>query len=323
MGDQDRTTELVQQGDLDELIRHVDRLGDGGRWSELVHLRAVCRAAAERGRQLWPAADHATYRLALEAPAELAVSGFDDLGARFVPGPLTEVVASTHAWAELAPHLPAGVVARTVAHERAIRGDLPELADWPDDLPLALEPWEPEYPLATYRPDGAEFPSPAVPTLEPVTYGAAARPIDDITVEGALRATVETWASQSNGRVETTSVRGDARAAVATFGVKSGRWAQLTGAGAMAHLAWAAASGGGHGRRRGMAAGRFDAWWAATTLTGYEWPPPVDGLGQGIDELGWYVWSAGEPQTGWRLQLAIEDPHDGLAWAISAHDAAV
>ncbi len=316
----DRTVELVERGDLDELIRHVDRLCDAGGWPELVHLRAVCRAAAERGRQLWPAADHATYRLALEAPAELAVTGFDELGARFVPGPLTEVVASTHSWAELAPHLPEGVVGHTVAHERAVRGEPAELPG-PHDVPLTLQPWEPDYPVATYRPDGAEFPSPALPPLEPVTYGEAGARQRDAVVESALRATVEAWTSQSNGRVETTSVTGDARAAVASFGVREGRWARVSGDEALAHLAWAAASGGAHGRRRGMAAGRFDAWWAAATLTGVEWPPPPDELGEAIDELGWYLWSAGEPHTGWRLQLAVEDPDDGLAWAVSAHDA--
>ncbi len=321
MAGQDRTTELVQQGDLDELVRHVDRLADIGDWTDLVHLRLVCRAAAERGLQLWPAADHATYRLALEAPAELAVTGFDDLGARFVPGPLTEVVASEHPWAELAPHLPAGIVRRTVAHERALRGDQPDLPDDPDDLPLALQPWEPDYPLAVYRADRAEFPSPSMPPLEPVTYGPAADRHRDAAVEGALRATVEVWASQSNGRVETASVRGDARAAVAALGVREGRWAAVTGGEALSHLAWAAASGGAHGRRRGMAAGRSDVWWTAAAVTGYEWPPPSDGLGEAVAEMGWYLWSAGEPLTGWRLQLAVEDPREGLAWAISAHDA--
>ena len=33
-------------------------------------------------------------------------------------------------------------------------------------------------------------------------------------------------------------------------------------------MAWTAASGGAHGRRRGMAAGRFSAWWTAAALTG-------------------------------------------------------
>ncbi len=322
MGDRDRTAELVQQGDLDELIRQVDRLCDAGAWSDLVHLRDVCRTAAERGRQLWPAADHATYRLALQAPAELAVAGFDDLGARFVPGPLTEVVASTHTWADLAPHLPAGVVGRIVACERALRGDYADLPDAPDDVPLRLQPWEPDYPLAVYRPDGAEFPSPDVPAFEPVITGAPGRRRDDVMVEAALRATVETWVSQSNGRVETASVDGDAAAAVAALGVRRGRWARVGAGLALAHLSWAAASGGAHGRRRGMAVGRFDAWWVASAVTGYEWPPPHHELGEMVDELGWYLWSAGEPQTGWRLQLAVEDPSDRVAWAISAYDAA-
>ena len=41
-----------------------------------------------------------------------------------------------------------------------------------------------------------------------------------------------------------------------------------------------------------------------------------------IGELRWYWWDAGEPDTGWTLRLAVEDPLDGLAWAVSATDAA-
>lgn len=51
---------------------------------------------------------------------------------------------------------------------------------------------------------------------------------------------------------------------------------------------------------------------------------PVDGalLGEAAEQLGWWWWDAYEPHTGWRLQLAVEDPIDGLAWAIGAFDAA-
>ena len=38
--------------------------------------------------------------------------------------------------------------------------------------------------------------------------------------------------------------------------------------------------------------------------------------------LDWYWWDAGEPRLGWELQLAVADPAEGYAWAISAHDAA-
>jgi hypothetical protein len=59
----------------------------------------------------------------------------------------------------------------------------------------------------------------------------------------------------------------------------------------------------------------------ATTLTGLDWPPSPDELGDAIGDLRWFWWDANEPLTGWRLQLAVHDPGDGLAWALSAADA--
>ena len=91
----------------------------------------------------------------------------------------------------------------------------------------------------------------------------------------------------------------------------------------MAHLAWAAASGGAHGRRRGTATGRARAWWALTTLTGLDEHDEVDPdeLGTAAEELTWLWWDAAEPDTGWSLRLAVEDTVDGLAWALNAQDA--
>ena len=87
-------------------------------------------------------------------------------------------------------------------------------------------------------------------------------------------------------------------------------------------MAWTAASGGAHARRRGMAAGRFDAWWTAATVAGLgdDWTP--DELGRAVGELHWFVWDAGEPDTGWWFRLAVDDPGHGLAWAVTAADAA-
>jgi hypothetical protein len=61
-----------------------------------------------------------------------------------------------------------------------------------------------------------------------------------------------------------------------------------------------------------------------TTLTGLGETDAVDPaeLGEAADELRWLWWDANEPATGWQLRLAIEDPTDGLAWAITAHDQA-
>ena len=89
-------------------------------------------------------------------------------------------------------------------------------------------------------------------------------------------------------------------------------------------MAWAAASGGAHGRRKGMAAGRFAAWWAVAALTDQldDWPLPPDEIGEALAELRWYRWDAGHPSTGWALRLAVEDPERSMAWAVEAVDPA-
>jgi hypothetical protein len=69
-----------------------------------------------------------------------------------------------------------------------------------------------------------------------------------------------------------------------------------------------------------MAAGRFDAWWAAAALSDLDWPPEPDELGAAIASLRWWRWDAHEPAVGWVLRLAVDDPAAGMAWAIDAHD---
>src|SRR5687768_15147215 len=93
---------------MEELSRHVDRLAAAAAWDELDELRDLCRKAVERGRQLWPIAGRAEYRMALEAPASWAARMLVPGAGRFAPGPLPEVAAAHHSWAELAPHVAAG-----------------------------------------------------------------------------------------------------------------------------------------------------------------------------------------------------------------------
>ena len=87
----------------------------------------------------------------------------------------------------------------------------------------------------------------------------------------------------------------------------------------MAWLAWAGASGGGHGRRRGAALGRFGAWWTVAALAGVldEWPVEPDRMGAAVAELRWWWWDRGSVRTGWSLDVLVEDPVDGLAWAVA------
>jgi hypothetical protein len=326
-------TDAVERGDLDGLTRLVDALCARREWDELLRLRDLCRAALERGKQLWPAAAHAEYRLALEAPAPFAARMLVPGTGRFALGPLPEVAASTHSWREMAPHVPPGPVSALAAHERVVRGEdlSPVVLDPPVlDLPLALQPWEPAYPLAHYEPDQADFPTP--PTPPPAAFceeksTPGRRFLLTEAEEEGVRALVDlagAWTTESNGRADAAAVEGDAAAAVAALGPPTVRLAELTPADALAHMAWTAASGGAHGRRRGMAAGRFAAWWAVAAVAGIldDWPLPPDELGEVAAELRWYLWDAGEPATGWHLRLAVEDPDAGLAFALAASDAA-
>ncbi|HWH34954.1 MAG TPA: hypothetical protein VNT56_06480, partial [Acidimicrobiales bacterium] len=142
-------------GDLDELLRWVDRLVEAQAWEGLAELGRRARTGFERtGHQLWPIASQVEYRLALQAPPPWAAAAVIGGTGRFALGPLAEVAASAHTWAELAGHLGGGPAAGLVAHERVVRGD-PTVEAAPGtevlDLPLALQAWEPAYPVATYR----------------------------------------------------------------------------------------------------------------------------------------------------------------------------
>lgn len=317
----------VEQGDLDELVREVGRLCDRGDWDGLVDLRDRCRRALERGRQLWPAASLAEYRLALDAPGAWAGAVLVD-GAGFgALGPLTEVAASTHTWADLEAHIPDGPLVAVTAHERAIHGDATagatrRLDPGVLDLPLVLQPWEPAYPVATYHADRAELPAPEAPPLDRCALPAPGPTVDDLDVTLALAELTRTWTRDSNGTCATVAVEGSALNAIAALGLAAVRLGEVDAAGALARMAWAGASGGAHGRRRGMAAGRFDAWWALAALAGMldRWPVEPGELGEAAGELRWFCFEDDGPRTGWHLDLAIEDPAEGIAWAVTATD---
>jgi hypothetical protein len=117
-------------------------------------------------------------------------------------------------------------------------------------------------------------------------------------------------------------VEGGPSQAVALLGVPRHRLGRLTGAGAMARMAWAAASGGAHGVRRGAALGRFDAWWAVAAMAGLDWPPAPETLGAAVDRLSWWCWDDGMPASGWVLRLAVTDPQAGWSAALDATDTA-
>jgi hypothetical protein len=323
----DPTAQLIEANDLDGLLRRVDELCGAGGWDELSRLRDAARAAHGRGRQLWPAALHAEYRLALEAPGAYAGPVVAESNARFSVGPLAEVAASTHTWDDLASHLPEGPARALVAYERVLRGEDLERDRSIDrsvfDLPLRVQPWEPAYPTATYEAWRGIFPTPPVPRLQSVGLpDDAPAPLADPGATEALSDLTRPWVMESNGRADAVAVQGDVFDAIAALGVPGARLARISPADAMAILAWAGASGGAHGRRRGMAAGRFGAWWAAAALSAMtdDWPVEADELGDAVAELGWFAWDTEEPPTGWTFRIAVVDPAEGLAWAAMAND---
>jgi hypothetical protein len=324
--------ELIHRADLDGLVRLVDGCSSSGDWERLRRLRDRARHAVGTGRQLWPAATLAEYRLALLAPPEWAAGVLDEGSGRFTIGPLTEVIAQHHTWTEVAPFLDAGPRAAFVAHERVLRGeaiDAASVASLPNalDLPYELAPWEPAYALAEYHDRGAEFPAPPIPRAVveiDIDAGRSDARFDDDAVDLAVRQLVEPWTVSSDGRAEVVAVDGDVAGALQALGLPAVRTVELALGDAIAWLAWAGASGGAHGRRRGAAAGRFGALWLLAALGDAldDWPLSVAELGSMAGELRWWWWDAHEPVTGWQLQLAVADPAEGVAWAISARDAA-
>ncbi|HEY7440133.1 MAG TPA: hypothetical protein VIC35_12135, partial [Acidimicrobiia bacterium] len=286
-----------------------------------------CIRALETGRQLWPVAQQIEYRLALEAPAAIAASMLEESAGRFALGPLAEVAASSHSWEELAPHAPPTIVASLCAHERVVRGeDLRGFAlPGPDplELPLCLEPWEPDYPVVTYRSHSVEVSSPLVPRFaarELAFNGAMVR--SDVAC-AALEDLVRAWSTDSQAEVRAVAVEGDAFDAIGAIAPGDVQVAASSRSEALAWMAFAAGSGGTHGRRRGLATGRLDAWLALASLGGAG-DEGLDGaaIAQATEHLEWVVFHPVHVSGGWGLHLAVSDPDGGIAHAVAAHDPA-
>jgi hypothetical protein len=323
----DRIAQAIERNDLDELLRLIDACCDARDWDALFFLRDRARQALETGRQLWPAASHAEYRVALEAPAAEAARVLVEDTGHFAIGPLAEVAASTHTWAELAPHVRAGPVSALAAHERVVRGEHIDAETVTNaevlNVPLALARWEPEYVLPIYRADRVEQPGPEPIRGRPLTLPAThAERVDDQPVVDAFRDVVHAWTARSEGTARVVCIEGDVAAAIGALGAIDVRSAWVDAGAALSRIAWAGAGGGRHGRRRGAATGRDLTWAAAGALAGFEPGERVgpDELGDAITSLRWYVWNAPDVSTGWVLRFAVEDPVDGIAWACDAVD---
>ncbi len=313
-----RAVEAIESSDTDELLRVVDGFCAGRAWDDLIELRQRCAEAVARGKQVWGVEEHIRYRLALEAPAPIAGPVVTEGQSRFALGPLPEVAASTKTWSELEPHLAPGPERDTVAAERVVRGE--RVGTSIPDLPSTLMPWEPAYPVATYKKDRVEAPSPPIPPTRPAELPQVWELLEDPHSTAALGDLVEPWTDESNGRSQTVAVEGSHLAAVSALGMSEARIARLDAAQGLAWMAWAAASGGGHGRRRGAAAGRYLAWWALASLADLDWPVEPSALGRAVEGITWHWFDDGSPDTGWVLRLAISQPDQGISWAISATD---
>jgi hypothetical protein len=328
---------LVDRGDVPELCALVDSLVLEERWDDVIALRDACRGAVDRGRQLWPAAAWAEFRLCLDAPAAVAAPLVDSPAARFTLGPFAEVLASTRSWSELAPWLPRSPGAEAVALECVVRGEDLRADDWVAavaeraGMPCHLAHWEPRYPVATYHFDRVEWALPSelatVAQRGSIEGIAPGRRIADAETTDALVQCVGVWVSESNGAARAVAVEGTALDAIGTVtpSLTSVRLASVAAADAMTLVAWAAGGGGAHGRRRGASFGRFEAWWVAANLTGLvgDWPLHPDELAAAVEDLRWWVWARPDEALdvdGWALRLAVESPEERLAWALDARD---
>ncbi|GIU91351.1 MAG: hypothetical protein KatS3mg011_0257 [Acidimicrobiia bacterium] len=156
----------VEQGDADRLLAIVDGLCSSREWASLWQLEEHCRAAVDRGKQLWGVAEHVLYRIALEGPPPEAARAVNRGPTRHTLGPLTEVAASSHTWKELAPHLEAEPARAVVAHERVVRGEPVgpgEVDPTVLELPTHLAPWEGPVSGRHLPPRQGGIPSPSLP----------------------------------------------------------------------------------------------------------------------------------------------------------------
>ena len=317
--------DLINSGDLDGLVRLIDDYCETRSWHELLGLRDACKAAVANGRQVWPASTLAEYRLALLATAEIAVKVVDEEAGRFTMGPLTEVIAQNHQWSELSEFLEPSPTSTYIAYECAIRGQKVDSELFPAlESPSTLLPIETKYALAEYHDNEAKFPTPAIPEMGSAIAipESSATIIQDPEVSAAFHQLADAWTTQSNGELQISCVEGSVLDALGALNVQEARLSLLASGEALAWLAWAGASGGAHGRRRGNALGRDAAWWTIAALAEktFHWPIGNEELEDAANSLQWFWWDNNEPTTGWNVKLCVHHAQRNQSWAISLND---
>ncbi len=320
--DRTRLADLVEASDFDGLIRFVDGVCAAREWDGLAEVRDRCLQAEARGRQLFGVAQFVDYRQALEAPPELAAQVVVDGAGRFALGPLWEVAASTHTWAELEAHIQSPRMRALVAAERALRGEQ-VVGDFDLEVlgtPFARADWEPRYPDAVYRSDRADFPAPDPIPLKPLAPAADPSQADDPDSEDALFGLVRTWVEESNGVAQVVTIEGRAVDAIGTVASGPANGAKVAFTDALAVMAWAGANGGAHGSRRGRAVGRSSAWAVVAAFADLDWPPDPAEIERAGTRLEWWRWEPRSQVGGWHLGIGAHDPTENLAWAINGRD---
>lgn len=315
--------ELIQRADLDGLVRHVDDTCAARDWDHVLRIRNDARAAVKTGRQLWPIATLANYRLALWAPAELAVHALDDTARTFMPGPVSEILAIHHSWNDLAPHLDYDHDRSLVAYERALRGDaIASHEHRALEIPFATAAWEPTYQLASYNDNGVVDDAPSLQLSWSSLHPQPAQTLNDDTTSAFTRM-MEPWTAHSNGTARAVVVEGGLEDALGALQLDDVRVAHMSTDQALTWLTWAASSGGAHGKRRGVATGRSEALWLLATFAALadEWPESFDELGDVLNDVQFYAFTAtSHDATGWWLQLAVVDHDEGVSAAFIARD---
>ena len=317
--------DLINRADLDGLVRLIDDYCETRSWHELLGLRDACKAAVANGRQVWPASTLAEYRLALLAPAEIAVQVVDEEAGRFTMGPLTEVIAQNHQWSELREFLQPSPTSTYIAYECGIRGQRVDGELFPAlESPCSLLALETNYTLAEYDDNEAKFPTPVTPVMGNAIAvpASSANVVHDSEVSTAFHQLVDAWTTQSNGELRISCVEGSVLDALAFLEVREARLSLLTSSDALAWLAWAGASGGAHGRRRGNALGRDAAWWTVAALTGQasNWPLGDEDSITAVNSLQWFWWDANEATTGWNVRLCVHHGDRNRSWAFMLTD---
>jgi hypothetical protein len=242
-------------------------------------------------------------------------------------GPLTEVIAQNHQWSELSEFLEPSPTSTYIAYECAIRGQKVDSELFPAlESPCSLLPLETNYALAEYHDNKAKFPAPAIPEMGNAIAipASSANVVEDSDTSTAFHQLVDAWTTQSNGELQISCVEGSVLDALAALNIHEARLSLLTSGEALAWLAWAGASGGAHGRRRGNALGRDAAWWTIAALTGQtsHWPLTNDAFETATDSLQWFWWDANDPTTGWNVRLCVHHAERNRSWAFALTDMA-